>query len=63
MSPRKILRAALYLRVSTTGQSVENQRRELEAAAERHGWQVVQTFQDAGVSGTEGKPCRDMPGE
>ena len=30
-------RVGLYLRVSTTGQTVENQRRELHAAAERHG--------------------------
>jgi DNA invertase Pin-like site-specific DNA recombinase len=31
-------RVALYLRVSTDGQTVENQRRELEAVAERHGF-------------------------
>ncbi len=29
-------RVALYVRVSTDGQSVENQKRELEAAAKRH---------------------------
>ena len=46
-------RVALYLRVSTDGQSVENQRLELEAAAERHGWHVVQTFKDHGISGAE----------
>src|ERR1700733_5626704 len=34
-------RVAIYLRVSTTDQTVENQRRELRAIAERHGWQVV----------------------
>ena len=29
---------ALYLRVSTSGQTVTNQRQDLEAAAARHGW-------------------------
>jgi DNA invertase Pin-like site-specific DNA recombinase len=51
-------RVALYLRVSTDGQSVENQRLELEAAAERHGWQVVQTFKDHGISGAKGRDKR-----
>ena len=44
-------RIALYLRVSTTGQTVENQRRELKAVAKRHGWTVVAVFKDEGVSG------------
>jgi DNA invertase Pin-like site-specific DNA recombinase len=47
-------RIALYLRVSTTEQTIENQRRELEAVAERHGWNVVAVFTDAGISGTKG---------
>jgi DNA invertase Pin-like site-specific DNA recombinase len=47
-------RVALYLRVSTTEQTVENQRRELEAVAERHGWNVVAVFTDAGISGSKG---------
>jgi len=46
-------RAALYVRVSTTGQTVENQERELRAVAERHGWDVVGVFSDRGVSGTK----------
>src|SRR5215475_9383396 len=58
MSPRKTLRAALYLRVSTTGQTVANQRRELEAAAERHGWVVAEVFEDAGISGAKGRDKR-----
>src|SRR5215471_409146 len=58
MSPRKTLRAALYLRVSTTGQTVANQRRELEAAAERHGWTVAEVFEDAGISGAKGRDKR-----
>jgi DNA invertase Pin-like site-specific DNA recombinase len=33
----KTKRVALYVRVSTDGQTVANQQRELEAVAERHG--------------------------
>ena len=51
-------RVALYLRVSTTEQTVENQQRELEAVAERHGWNVVAVFTDAGISGTKGREKR-----
>jgi DNA invertase Pin-like site-specific DNA recombinase len=51
-------RVALYLRVSTAEQTVENQQRELEMAAERHGWQVVITFADAGISGSKGRDKR-----
>jgi DNA invertase Pin-like site-specific DNA recombinase len=52
-------RAALYLRVSTTnGQTTENQRRELVAAAKRHGWRVVRVFEDAGISGAKGRDGR-----
>src|SRR5215472_6453560 len=53
-------RVALYVRVSTDGQSVENQERELEAAAKRHGWTVAAVFADQGVSGTkESRPGFD----
>jgi DNA invertase Pin-like site-specific DNA recombinase len=52
-------RVALYLRVSTTkGQTVENQRRELHAAAERHGWTIVVEFKDQGISGAKGRDKR-----
>ena len=52
-------RAALYLRVSThNGQTAENQRRELVAAAKRHGWLVVKVFEDAGISGAKGRDGR-----
>jgi DNA invertase Pin-like site-specific DNA recombinase len=51
-------RAALYLRVSTTGQTVENQRRELEQVAARRGWGVVEIYQDNGVSGAKGREHR-----
>ena len=53
-------RVALYLRVSTTGQNTTNQRRELEAVAERHGWEVVHVFSDNGISGAKGR--KDRPG-
>lgn len=51
-------RVALYLRVSTTGQTVENQRRELATAAKRHGWTIAATFEDAGISGAKGREAR-----
>jgi DNA invertase Pin-like site-specific DNA recombinase len=49
---------ALYLRVSTAEQTVENQQRELEAVARRHDWRIVATFTDAGISGTKGRDKR-----
>src|ERR1700741_426313 len=51
-------RVALYLRVSTNGQTVENQRRELLDAAKRHGWRVVEEFCDQGISGAKGRDKR-----
>ncbi len=51
-------RVALYCRVSTDGQTVENQTRELEAVAKRHGWQIVETFTDQGISGAKGRNGR-----
>jgi DNA invertase Pin-like site-specific DNA recombinase len=54
----KTKRAALYLRVSTNGQTVDNQRRELMAAAQRHGWEVVAEFSDQGISGKNGREKR-----
>jgi DNA invertase Pin-like site-specific DNA recombinase len=44
---------ALYLRVSTDGQAVDNQRRELEVAATRHGWRIVADYVDLGISGAK----------
>jgi DNA invertase Pin-like site-specific DNA recombinase len=51
-------RAALYVRVSTDHQSVENQVRELKEVAERRGWLLVETYQDAGISGAKGREQR-----
>src|SRR5580704_8845616 len=55
---RKPRRAALYLRVSTDGQTVDNQRLALEAVCEQRGWQVVQVYSDNGVSGAKGRNQR-----
>ncbi len=46
-------RVALYVRVSTDGQTVENQLRELRATARRHSWKIVEVFNDNGVSGAK----------
>ena len=54
--PRKV---ALYARVSTDGQTTENQLRELRAAVERNGWTIVAEFVDHGISGAKGR--RDRP--
>jgi DNA invertase Pin-like site-specific DNA recombinase len=54
----KTLRAALYARVSTNGQTTENQLRELRQAANRLGWEVVGEFVDHGISGAKGRKDR-----
>jgi DNA invertase Pin-like site-specific DNA recombinase len=54
----KAMRAAIYLRVSTAGQDVANQRRELEAAAAARGWQIVAVYADEGISGAKGRDKR-----
>src|SRR3954471_464438 len=54
----KAKRVALYLRVSTSEQTVENQRRELEQVAERRGWTVAAVYEDAGISGAKGRDKR-----
>ena len=51
-------RVGIYLRVSTNGQTTENQRRELEAVAARSGWQVVELYADKGISGAKGRDKR-----
>lgn len=51
-------RVALYLRVSTTGQTVENQERELRLVAERAGWEIVHIYRDEGISGAKGRDKR-----
>jgi DNA invertase Pin-like site-specific DNA recombinase len=51
-------RAAIYARVSTDSQTVENQILELKQIAERRGWEVVETYTDAGISGAKGRAQR-----
>ena len=51
-------RVGLYLRVSTSGQTVENQRQELMRVAKQRGWQVVEEYVDHGISGSKGRDER-----
>jgi DNA invertase Pin-like site-specific DNA recombinase len=53
-------RAAIYVRVSTDKQTVENQLGELRQIAERRGWETVEEYHDAGISGAKGR--KDRPG-
>lgn len=55
---KRVKRVGIYVRVSTDGQTTANQERELQAAAERHGWSVVAVFRDKGISGAVGKDAR-----
>src|SRR6478609_11348837 len=56
--PMSNKRAALYVRVSTDAQTVENQIRELRQVAGRRGWDVVEVYSDAGISGAKGRNGR-----
>jgi DNA invertase Pin-like site-specific DNA recombinase len=51
-------RAVIYARVSTNGQTVTNQLRELREVAKRHGWEVVEEYRDRGISGSKGRDRR-----
>ncbi len=52
------IRVALYVRVSTDGQTTDNQRLELEKVAQNRGWDIVAVFDDNGVSGAKGREYR-----
>jgi DNA invertase Pin-like site-specific DNA recombinase len=58
MGGKQQKRAALYLRVSTDGQTVENQRQALQAVSQRRGWHLVATYEDAGISGAKSRDKR-----
>ena len=58
MNAKRATKVALYLRVSTDGQSVDNQERELREIAEAKGWDVVAVHADRGISGTKGRDGR-----
>ena len=51
-------RAALYLRVSTGEQTTENQKRELLEVANRANWEIVEIYEDTGISGAKGRDKR-----
>jgi DNA invertase Pin-like site-specific DNA recombinase len=53
-----VKRVAIYVRVSTSKQDTNNQRRELLAVATRSGWDVVRVYEDAGISGAKGRDKR-----
>jgi len=53
-----MVRAAIYLRVSTDGQTTEHQRRELLEVASRKGWNVIEIYEDAGISGAKDRSKR-----
>jgi DNA invertase Pin-like site-specific DNA recombinase len=50
--------AAIYARVSTNGQTTDNQVRELKKVARRHGWKIAAEYIDHGVSGAKGRDKR-----
>jgi DNA invertase Pin-like site-specific DNA recombinase len=56
--PTKPRRVALYVRVSTDGQSTALQRRDLVQACKHRGWVVTEVYEDAGVSGAKGREGR-----
>jgi len=51
-------RVAIYVRVSTDGQTTMNQQRELETVVKRHDWKVIDVFRDQGISGKNGRKQR-----
>jgi DNA invertase Pin-like site-specific DNA recombinase len=51
-------RAALYMRVSTDHQTTANQERELREVARKAGWEIVEVYQDQGISGAKGRAQR-----
>jgi DNA invertase Pin-like site-specific DNA recombinase len=55
---KTVKRAAIYARVSTDSQTVENQIRELRQIAERRGWEIVEVYTDAGIGGAKGRTQR-----
>lgn len=52
------MRAALYLRVSTNEQTVDNQRLELMKILDARGWTLTQEYSDEGVSGAKSRDKR-----
>jgi predicted site-specific integrase-resolvase len=55
---KQVKRATLYAGVGTDHQTLENQIRELSQVAERRGWEVIEIYKDAGISGAKGRDKR-----
>jgi DNA invertase Pin-like site-specific DNA recombinase len=49
---------AASIRVSTKSQTTDNQRLKLEEVARRSGWDVVEVYEDEGISGSRGRDKR-----
>ncbi len=58
MNTQKPKRVAIYARVSTASQTVENQLSELREVAERNGWRIIAELSDSGISGAKGRDQR-----
>jgi DNA invertase Pin-like site-specific DNA recombinase len=58
MKSAQTKRAAIYARVSTDGQTTDNQIRELRQVAERNGWEIIHEYIDQGISGAKGREQR-----
>lgn len=56
----KTKRVAIYARVSTDGQTIENQTSALGEVAVRRGWNVVETYAERGVSGAKRRDQRPV---
>jgi DNA invertase Pin-like site-specific DNA recombinase len=52
------MKAALYLRVSTDDQTTANQERGLREVATRLGYEIVEVYEDHGISGAKGRDKR-----
>ena len=55
---KKSKRVAIYARVSTSGQTTENQLNQLRDVAKRHTWDITKEYVDNGVSGAKGRDKR-----
>ncbi len=52
---------AIYLRVSTTEQTVENQKIAIEKYCQQHSWNISKVYQDVGISGAKhSRPALDQ---
>jgi len=54
-----VLRAAIYARVSSDAQTVDNQLLELKSYVAGRQWTVAGEFKDEGISGSKGRPALD----